>query len=517
MYIKNDVSLSRANQNQSYKNRKRELNSAPKRLLKDMIIRKGNLSKDTVSFGSPVVDKSVIWKNATTSLIEKIAKFIDKFEDYGKSTVKNGGSYSTYVDSDDYRATYLGSGVSGHAYKVSVDGDAQYVIKEPKPKRCSDPIWGKGGIKHEFEMLDKYKDNSKFQQGISLMKTSDNNYYLVSAFETGQPAGRNGYSLNPLTQEGIKDTLDILDQMDKDGVFNADWNINNIFYKGDRYYPKMLDLQWAYPSYNADDYFHFVSGEKKTNFAPYEMGAVASYMSHLYDHTGSKSQARDFLRTYLMERAKHCDTSNRLEDIRKSVYENPTEDVLDAEILRLSILKNHIHQFLYTDKNNEEPRDMLKMLRYQARANFAAKQLRDFQPQRPYSQTSAAEDRYFEQMRDFGKNWYSCTNSWYRGSIDWMKKLVAKDEYQNNQTGYYYFPNQFGTDIGNSSDKTKLADLLSSGAEEQYDRSYSRVSSSVNSLEHKFVELKQAADRNSYSDKYSLKRDIDRLVSDVLI
>ena len=517
MYIRNDVSLSRTNQKQTYENRERELNSRPNILLKNVRLTRGNLSKDTVSFGSPVVDKSVIWKNTTTSLIEKIAKFIDKFEDYGKSTVKNGGLYSTNVDSDNYKATYLGSGISGYTYKVSVEGSSKYVIKEPKPKRCSDPIWGKGGIKHEFEMLDKYKDDIKFQKGISLMKTSDGNYYLVSAFETGQPAGKNGYSLNPLTQEGIKDTLNIFDDMDKNGVFNADWNINNIFYKGDKYYPRMLDLQWAYPLNNADDYFHFVPGEKKTNMAPYEMGAVATYMSHLYDHTGSKSQARDFLRTYLMERAKHCDTLNRLEGIRKAVYENPTEDVLDAEILRLSILKNHIHQFLYTDKRNEEPRDMLKMLSYQARGNFAAKQLRDFQPQRPYSKTSIDEDRYFEQMRDFGKNWYSCTNSWYRGSIDWMTKLVAKDEYQNDKTGYYYFPNLFGTDVGNSSDRTKLADLLSSGAEEQYDRSYSIVSSSVKSLERKFVALKQAADRNSYSDEYSLKRDINRLVSDVLI
>ena len=83
MYIKNDVSLSRTNQKQTYKNHERELNSRSNKLLKNVRLTRGNLSKDTVSFGSPVVEKSVIWKNTTASVIEKIAKFIEKFEDFG--------------------------------------------------------------------------------------------------------------------------------------------------------------------------------------------------------------------------------------------------------------------------------------------------------------------------------------------------------------------------------------------------------------------------------------------------
>ena len=402
---------------------------------------------------------------------------------------------------------------------MSVDGNSKYVIKQPKNKVCSNPIWGEGGIKHEFEMLDKYKDNIKFQQGISLMETWEGNFYMVSKFETGNPAGKNAHGFNELTQEGIKDTLNILDDMDEEQVFNADWNIGNIFYKGDKYYPKMLDLQWAYPTSRADDYFHFIPGEKRTNIASYEMGTVGTYLRHLYEKTGSKKQTREFLKNYLMERAKHCDTSNRLEGIRKAVYQNPTEDVLDAEILRLSILKNHIHQFLYLDIRNEEPRDMLKMLRYQARGNFAAKQLYNFQPQRPHSQTSPEEDVYFEEMHKFGRNWYSCTRDWYKGSIDWMTKLVAQDELQNHRTGFFYWPELFGTGISKNdfSDKMKLYDLLSEGAQHEYNSLYNDVNKNIAELECRFIRFKDEVEAGNFSNQDMHRLKIDVLTSRVII
>lgn len=525
----------------------------------------GNLLKDVVSFGSPVVQKDVIWRNISETAVSNIAKFIDKFEDatawmrrsdLGRRLVKNtsddkkvaernGISYpdteyetsisTGFFSSDKYRAIYLGGGVSGDAYRVQVDGTTKYVIKEAKDKKCSDPIDGPGGIKHEYEMLEKFEPDTKFQQGIALMKTKDGNYFLVSHYAEGEPAGKDGYSLNRMSQENIKDTLNILENMDNKDVFNPDWNLGNIFYQGDSKYPKVLDLQWAYPMYEASNFFHFVPGEKQTNMVAFEGGAIASYMHHLFDQTGSKKQTRDFLKMYLMERAKHCDTSNRLERIRKAVYENPTEDVLDAEILRLSILQNNIHQFLYTDKHNEEPRDMLKMVRYQARANFAAKMLEEFQPQRPYSQTSRAEDEYFEEMRNFGRDWHSKTQEWYRGSINYMKKLVTGEERQT--TGYYasglfYFPKLFGTGVDGTKhsyknavpDKTMLTDVLSTGAKSKWDNSMEDdddeekigLKTRIIKLEAAFINLKKAVEKYDSSLKSKAEKSIDVLTGKVL-
>ena len=508
-----------------------------------------------VSFGSPVIDTNVIWRNIGSSAVSAIERFVDKFEDttywmrnsdLGRRLIanteedkkvaqRNGVSYPETefemsistggFSSDNYRATYLGGGVSGDAYRVQVDGDTKYVIKEAKAKKCTDPIYGDGGIKHEYEMLKKYETDDKFQKGIALMKTEDGNYFLISHFAQGESAGKDGYGLNRMSQENIKDTLNILDQMDNDKVFNPDWNLGNIFYQGDNKYPKVLDLQWAYSTSSASDFFHFVPGENKTNMVAFEGGAVASYMHHLYDETGSKSQTRDFLKMYLKERAKHCDTSNSLERVRKAVYQNPTEDVLDAEILRLSILKNHNHQFLYNDKQNEEPRDMLKGLRYMARANFSAKMLSEFQPQRPYSETSRAEDEYFEEMRDFGKDWHNKTKDWYKGSINWMKKLVAGEEYQSTQSGYFYWPKYFGTGVDGAKhpyknavpDKTKLSDVLSDGAKRLFSNQFRRIKDKITSLEGRFIELKQAVDDKDYYIQSDLKSEISDLTSEVLV
>ncbi len=515
-------------------------------------MQKGHLTKDVVSFGSPVVQKNVIWRNVSEATISHLAKFIDKFEDatawmrrsdLGRRLVKdtsddkkvaerNGISYpdtrfeesisTGFFTSDDYCATYLGGGMSGDAYRVQVDGETKYVIKEAKDKKCSDPIDGPGGIKHEYDMLEKFEPDSKFQQGIALMKTEDGNYFLISHYAEGEPAGKDGYSLNRMSHENIKDTLNILENMDNKDVFNPDWNLGNIFYKGNSKYPKVLDLQWAYPTYQASDFFHFVPGEKKTNMVAFEGGAIASYMHHLYDHTGSKSQTRDFLKMYLMERAKHCDSSNRLERIRKAVYENPTEDVLDAEILRLSVLQNNIHQFMYTDKQNEEPRDMLKMVRYQARANFAAKMLEEFQPQ---GYVSGEQKEYFEEMRDFGRDWHNKTKSDYKGSINYMKRLVTREERQTTGTGYYYFPDLFGTGVDGTKhsyknavpDKTMLSDVLSDSMSRQYTRNFKRLRSKITDLEANFMDLKNAVDKNDYVAKNDAKEEITDLIPEVLV
>ncbi len=533
-----------------------------------------------VSFGSPIVEKKIIWPSLYSEAVSHLAKFIDKFEDatYSMRRGKLGRrliedtiedrrvaqknsvtdpktEVEKYIStgifsSDKYRATYLGGGVSGDAYRVQVDGTTKYVIKEAKEKKCSDPIDGQGGINHEYDMLEKFKDDSEFQRGVAIMKTRDGNYFLVSKFEQGQPAGINGNSFNRLTRVNIAHTLDILSDMDKKRVFNADWNLGNIFYQGGTSYPKMLDLQWAYSMSEAHDLYHFVPGETETNMVTFEASSIAQYLHHLYEYNintlkespqKGKTETRDFLKMYLMERARHCDTSNRFESLRKSVYENPTEDVLDAEILRLSILKNHNRQFVYVDKRNEEPRDMLIMIRYQARANLAAKMLEEFKPQKDESQMSKDEKAYFEEMRKFGQDWHGCTKRWYSDSIYYMTGLVTGKERQttgSNGSGLFYFPELFGSGVtgkGRRSevpDQTKLSDVLSHGAKAKWDDIMEKsetinyrgrditlpsLKTQIMTLEGKIMTLKNAVANNDYSAQSDAKQEIFKLIKEVLI
>ena len=533
-------------------------------------LKNGNLQKDTVSFGSPVISKEIIKHDQHPIFLNRLTKFIDKFEDEIKKRKKipSNKKYNSTIDSQLMSALYLGSGMSGNAYilydslhavdqdiidyiniQYSIvkntiltltDGHTKFVIKETQKSHQKD-------IEHEFEELKKVVDMPNMQQGVALMKTRDGGTFLISEFQPGIPKGLNKRNdtktFNPLTSNNIRDFLNVLSDLDKKMLFNPDLNLGNILY--DNEVPTIIDLEWQTNMNNAEKVFTFMPNEKKTNMVAFESSGLSAYIKDLYktnqnsklSYMNNKKSCRDFLKMYFMERAKHCDTSNRFERIRKAVYQNPSEDVLDAEILRLSILKNQEKQFTYLDKNIEKPRDMLKMIRYQATGNFAAKMLSEFQPQKPYSETSRAEDEYFEEMHNFGKKWYQNTQEWYKGSIEWMERLVLSNgRCQNNNTGLFYWPKLFGTGVDGDKhpaknlvpDKTMLSDVLSDGAKAKWDKVMEQeekevirgrtfkipaLKETIRTFEGKFIGLKQVVDKKNSN----LKNDIEKLVSEVLI
>ena len=519
-------------------------------------MQKGNLRKDVVSFGSPVVSKDIIKHQSHPIFLNRLAKFIDKFEEKTKYNKKAS------VNSNVMSSEYLGHGMSGsahllydglHAVDQDVldyinvdyhfikniflainDGYTKFVIKETQKSNPKD-------LENEFEELKKVVDMPNMQQGIALMKTRDGGTFLISEFAHGTPKGKvknNGVKeFNRMTRNELTNTLSLLDTLNKKGLFNPDLNLGNILYSSET--PTIIDLEWQTSLNRAGEMFVFANNEKKSNMISYEGTGLCGYIKDLYSSTIEKEsynrarqECRNFLRTYFVERAQYCDTSNRLERVRKAVYQNPTDDVIDAEILRLSILKNHEKQYTYVDKNTERPQDMLEMVRYQARANFSAKMLSEFQPQRPYSETSRAEDEYFEEMRKFGKDWHNKTKDWYKGSINWMKRLVTGEEYQSAQSGYSYFPHLFGTGVDSYRnprlltvpDKTKLSDVLSNGTKSKWDdvmeddddEDKIGLKTRVIKLEAAFVNLKTAIDTNNTQLRVKAEKSINILTGKVL-
>ena len=527
----------------------------------------GNLKKDIVSFGSPVVYQEVIKHNQHQNFLKRLSKFIDKFEDETKHRQKEcwdkrlsyNEKYNSKINSQLMSAQYLGSGMSGNAYLVkdwltSVDdgnsngnslpwhyephplifektltllsGDyTQFVIKETQKSNSKN-------LENEFEELKKVVDMPSMQQGVALMKTRDGGTFLISEFQPGVSKGlkkRNGdKKFNVLTRQNIKDVLSILSQLDKKMLFNPDLNLGNILYEKET--PTIIDLEWQTNMNEAGKVFTFAPNEKRTNMLGFENAGLSSYIKDLYqinehngmDYKNNKKSCRDFLKMYFMERAKYCDTSNRLEKVRKTVYENPTEDVLDAEILRLSILKNHEKQYGYLDTENCQPKDMLEMVRYQTRANFAAKMLSEFKPQ---GYVSEEQREYFEEMRKFGSFWHGKTQEWYKGSINYMKKLVTGEKRQNLDFGLFYWPKYFGTGVDSYRnprlstvpDKTKLSDVLSDDLSRQYARNFKKLRSKITDLEANFMDLKNAVDKNDYVAKSDAKEDINETIPEVLI
>ena len=402
------------------------------------------------------------------------------------------------------------------------------------------------------------------------MKTRDDNYFLVSSFEPGEAAGLKhlsrtehkfdkvnteekqifiGYkspSSEPLFKKGnstLHDTMDIVKSLDDRNIFNANLNIGNILYSDCE--PKLIDLQWQMPMYKAHKFFTFATNEKETNFASFETGFIASYLHGVNEKNAldgnsqrGKIEARAFLKDYLKERAKYCDTSNRFERLKQTVYQNPTEDVLDAEILRLSILKNHTHQFLYNDGANETPRDMLKGLRYMARANFSAKMLSEFQPQ---DYVSEEQREYFEEMRKLGSFWHGKTHKWYREGLESMQAKIINYPQSRYPKGdeQVYWPKAFGQGESDAVpknlqvvDKTMLSDILSNETKAKWDKVMTQeekevirgrtfkipaLKETIKTLEAKFMDLKDAVDSNDYSSQNSLKSEISELIPEVLI
>lgn len=304
------------NQTQQSKN-SRGLKAAPSNILWDVKLKKGNLKQYMASFGSPVVKKQLT--GATKEMKDKLGRRLIKDTsaerawanrkgvtypktEYSKS--EQSGSYEvdkflnldldlfteTKYEYDDYKAKYLGAGVSGNVYSLCIDCNSpSYVIKEAKKKKHSNPIgMSQRGIKSEFEILSECQKEKGFQRGIAIMQSRDGNYFLISEFEEGKAAGlkhlsitehefknigledRNQYQsytiyYNPYSYRNeLKPTMDLIKSLDGRNVFNSDLNIEDNLQKG-------------------------------------------------------RTEARTFLKEYLRHRSEYCDTSNRFERLKKDI------------------------------------------------------------------------------------------------------------------------------------------------------------------------------------------------------
>ena len=109
---------------------------------------------------------------------------------------------------------------------------------------------------------------------------------------------------------------------------------------------------------------------------------------------------------YLKLRSEYFDKDNEFDVIRSEVLKNPNDDVVDAETLRLYMLANNTRQFLYSDKSVEEKHNMENFVRPLLYANFSAKMLEEFKPQKPQKDMTENEKKYFEYMNKLGAFWH---------------------------------------------------------------------------------------------------------------
>ena len=217
---------------------------------------------------------------------------------------------------------------------------------------------------------------------------------------------------------------------------------------------------------------------------------------------------------YLKLRSEYFDKDNEFDVIRSEVLKNPNDDVVDAETLRLYMLANNTRQFLYSDKSVEEKHKMKNFVRPLLYANFSAKMLEEFKPQKPQKDMTENEKKYFEYMNKLGAFWHDRLKKEANEKLPNFVKII---------TGEVKAPKCYGQQghdprrIPKVNYFKSLYEMLSDGASKQYTRNLKKIRSKITELKANFKDLKQAVDKNDNVSQNNAKDDIEDLIPQVLV
>ncbi|MCQ2957709.1 MAG: hypothetical protein MJ180_02280 [Candidatus Gastranaerophilales bacterium] len=451
----------------------------------------------------------VIEEKSEKPLNSSIKDFIDTFEERfpkNKNSRRNAEKGYTNGDLTIFRTD---AGESGQVFMVKSDNSSipKFVIKESFPLkykvRDDDDL---GGLEHEYDaMCEAAKASDNTQKPIAYVKTENGSSFLLSKYMPNlapinsktSPDGSRGVEITPTY---MKTALKILEEFDDADIFDPDLTRSNMAVDTSDGTAKALDFQWALlrgthsKSHNVT--FTFAPCEVETCASAFEAGVLADYpigelkkltKLNKYDNENiakAKAEIRETLKDYLKLRGKYAEKlarkyDNDFEAVKAKVFKNPSDDVLDAELLRMSILRNNRLQFLYTDDNIERPRNMLKLVRYSALAKFSAHKLKNFEPQS--TPRTKAETEYFEYMREFGAHWDKCTSKWYPETVAFLENVIRGYDKAPGR----YFPELFDE---TKPEKFTLFSVLSNSA---IDNGHSILKRKIQNLENNLVDLKE--------------------------
>ncbi len=235
----------------------------------------------------------------------------------------------------------------------------------------------------------------------------------------------------------------------------------------------------------------------------------------------SKSDERETFVEYLKLRSEYFDKGNDFDVVRSEVLKNPSDDVVDVETLRLSILANNTRQFLYSDESVEEPHNMIFFVNPLLIANYSAKMLEKFKPKKAEKDMTANEKKYFEYMKQLGAFWHERLKKEASEKLPNFAKIISgeveapkcytKGKEERHDTRCIPIPNwQL---------RTSLTDMLSNETKRHYrdtEDDY-RITGNIKDLEANFIDLKNAVKDGDDDEKQQAIKKISKLTSEVLI
>ena len=170
----------------------------------------------------------------------------------------------------------------------------------------------------------------------------------------------------------------------------------------------------------------FAPNEASNNMNIFEGQFLVPYLDKL-----PKEEARKTLKTYLQLKSKYCEkladdlkkTGKKEKDIRPLkqakfekakayVYKNPTDEVLDLELMKMHMYNFDFKRASYLDKTVQTPRNILDAVKYAVWSDVMACKLYGYEPERMPKNTETIE--YFTDMNTLGSYWKSqkqgCSN-----------------------------------------------------------------------------------------------------------
>lgn len=255
----------------------------------------------------------------------------------------------------------------------------------------------------------------------------------------------------------------------------------------------------------------------------------------------SKSDEKETFVEYLKLRSEYFDKDNEFDVVRSEMLKNPSDDVVDAEILRLSMLASNTRQFLYSDESVEEPHRMVNFVRPLLNAKFTAKMLEEFKPKKAQKDMTENEKKYFEYMNKLGKFWHERLKTEASEKLPNFAKIITGkveapkcytkglEERHDKRNIFlldipiYESGIPLCNDVKNPFVMDKFTDILSDETKAKLDEFINKkvgigtLASMITYLEDCFILLKIRVDYCTYNWYEELEKKVNQLISEVLI
>lgn len=358
-----------------------------------------NQKKKNISFNG-ILEVSDKYKGREEFLAKNIKQFIPQKENYGD---------------------YIGQGLTAKAYRLKVD--PLIVIKE-----SMNFLKGSENFEREADELNfanKCFPNEYLQKFICRYQNENYpyNYFLLTEFMDGKSVDRN----TRLDESAMNQFFDLLAKLDSKKIYHGDINLGNTFYDKTTNKVGLMDFQWASHEGNKKETCtpDFINVQ---NVQMLEMAFVGSYLDNLSDE-----EKMPFLKMYLQQKStyykKRYETfGSDFDKHMATVLENPTDDIIKLEALKIQFLQSFRDAYQYADPNMP---DNIKNVRnaplaflqvYNDSMNFY-KAVSD-EANKP--DNSVEKHEYLKDMAKYGKYWKDNFREWSDGMLELIKQANSK-------------------------------------------------------------------------------------------